>query len=124
MKRFILGISLLALLLVGSLFVSRKVENLYYPVLEDLGKAMDLAISGAGDTARAAAMAAKEAWQKNWQFTAAFADHAPMEEVDTLFSALCAYLPDSEEFQACCQQLIQRTSAVIRSQCFSWWNLL
>lgn len=124
MKRFILGVGLLAVLFGGSLLVSRKVEALYRPVLEDLTKATELAISGAGDAAKAAAMAAREAWQKNWQFTAAFADHEPMEEVDELFSALSAYLPDSEDFKACCQQLIQRTGAVIRNQTFSWWNLL
>lgn len=124
MKRFILGILLLSLLLIAGLGISRGMEVRHRPVTEDLSRACELALSGASEAARRAALAAKETWEAHWPFTAAFADHEPLEEVDDLFSALEAYSPDSEDFLACCQQLIRRTQAVIRAQCVSWWNLL
>lgn len=124
MKRFILGLALLGVLFAGSLGVGREMEILHQPVIRNLTKASELALSGAAEAAQAAALAAKEVWQENWEFTAAFSDHAPMEEVDDLFAALPAYLPEAEEFAAGCLQLVQRTAAVIRDHTLSWWNLL
>ena len=124
MKRFVLGIALLAFLLSGSVAVSRRMEQLQDPVVRELKEALALAAEGAGDAAVAAVKLAKEEWQESWKFFAAFADHEPMEEVDDLFGAVTAYLPDSQEFAAGCQQLIQRTAAVVRAQAVSWWNLL
>ena len=124
MRRFALGIGLLAILLAGSLAVGKRVEQLNRPVIENLTEAISLAAAGAEEEALAAVRAAKEQWDRGWQFMAAFADHGPMEAVDELFGALSAYLPDSEEFTAYCQQLIQRTQAAIRNQSVSWWNLL
>ena len=124
MKRFILGIGVLAVLLVGSLAVGRRMERLHDPVVRELQEAVALAAEGAGDAAVAAVKLAKKQWEESWNFLAAFADHEPMEEVDDLFSAVTAYLPDSQEFAACCQQLIQRTAAVIQDQALTWWNLL
>lgn len=124
MKRFILGIALLAVLFGGALAVGRVMEIRHQPVIRDLNRAAELALSGASEAAQAAALAAREAWQENWKFTAAFSDHGPMDEVDDLFAALPAYLPEAEDFAANCLQLIQRTAAVIRDHTLSWWNLL
>lgn len=124
MKRFILGIGVLALLLAGSLTVGKRMEQLHDPVIRELKQAVALAAEGAEDAAVAAVKLAKEQWEESWTFFAAFADHEPMEDVDDLFSAVTAYLPDSQEFTACCQQLIQRTVAVIQDQALAWWNLL
>lgn len=124
MKRFVLGISLLVALLAGSLVVRKRMEQLHSPVVRELRQALSMAAEGAGDGAVAAVKLAKTQWDENWKFFAAFADHEPMDEVDSLFSAVGQYLPDSEEFKACCQQLIQRTAAVVRDQAVSWWNLL
>lgn len=124
MKRFVLGIALLAILLSGSVAVSRRMEQLQDPVARELKEALSLVAEGAGDAALAAVKLAREQWDRNWQFFAAFADHEPMEEVDDLFSSVTEYLPDSQEFAAGCQQLIQRTAAVVRAQAINWWNLL
>ena len=124
MKRFVVGVILLAILLSGSVVVSRRMEQLQNPVVQELKDALSLAAEGAGDAAVAAVKLAREEWENGWKFFAAFADHEPMEEVDDLFSAVTEYLPDSQEFAACCQQLIQRTAAVVRDQAISWWNLL
>ena len=124
MRRFILGIGLLAVLFGGSLGISREMKILHQPVIQDLTRAADLALSGATEAAQAAAAAAKKTWQENWEFTAAFSDHTPMQEVDDSFAVLPAYLPEAKEFAANCLQLVQRTAAVIRDHTLSWWNLL
>ena len=79
MKRFVLGIVLLAVLFGGSLGIGRGMEILHQPVIQNLTEAAELALSGATEAAQAAALAAKEAWQENWKFTAAFSDHGPMD---------------------------------------------
>lgn len=124
MKRFVLGVTLLAALLMGSLAVGRGVEQAGLPVVGELKQALSLAGAGAGEAALRAVEQAKAQWDRGWQFVAAFADHEPLEEVDDLFAALSAYLPDSEEFKAYCGQIIQRAEAVIRDQSLNWWNLL
>ena len=124
MRRFWLGIGVRAVLVLGSLAVGRKVEQLHTPVVRNLEQPISFAEEGAGEAALQAVRAAKEHWNQGWQFVAAFADHEPMDEVDNLFSALRAYAPDSAEFVACCQQLLQRTESVLRNQTLSWWNLL
>lgn len=124
MRRFWLGIGVLVFLSLGSLAVGKWVEQLHAPVVRNLEQAISLAEEGAEEAALQAVRAAKEQWDRGWQFVAAFADHEPMDEVDNLFSALRAYAPDSEEFVAYCQQLLQRTGAVLRNQTLSWWNLL
>lgn len=124
MKRFVLGLGLLAVLLAGSAAVGKRMEQLHSPVVRELKQAITLAQEGAAEAAAAAVTFARAQWDNNWTFLAAFADHEPLDEVDDLFSAVGEHLPDSEEFKACCQQLIQRTTAVIRDQAFSWWNLL
>lgn len=124
MRRFALGIGVLTALLLGSLAVGKQVEQFHGPVVRNLEQAISLAGEGAGEAAVRAVRAAKEQWDRGWQFVAAFADHEPMDEVEDLFSALSAYAPDSEEFVAYCRQLLQRTGAVMRDQTLSWWNLL
>ena len=124
MKRFILGVALLAVLFGGALAVGQVMEIRHQPVIRELNRAAELALSGASEAARDAALAARDAWQESWKFTAAFSDHTPMGEVDDLFAALPAYLPEAEEFAAACLQLVQRTAAVIQDHALSWWNLL
>lgn len=124
MRRFVLGIGVLAVLLAGSLVVGKRVEQLHRPVVQNLEQAISLAKEGAEEAALQAVQTAEEQWHRGWQFVAAFVDHEPMDEVDDLFGALSAYTPDTEEFIAYCRQLLQRTGAVIRDQTISWWNLL
>lgn len=124
MRRFALGIGVLAILLVGSLAVGKRVDQLHGPVVRNLEQAIALAEEGAEAAALQAVQTAKEQWSRGWQFVAAFADHEPMDEVDDLFSALSAYKPDSAEFVAYCRQLLLRIGSVLRNQTLSWWNLL
>lgn len=124
MKRLILGTGLLLALFAGSLAVWWGMEAKHRPVAERLTLAAVLSASGDGTAARETAFQARTQWQENWHFTAAFADHTPMEEIDDLFRALDAYDPVSDEFAACCLQLSQRTQAMAEAHKLNWWSLL
>lgn len=126
MKRFTLGIILLAVMLAGCLCVSWGMEHLHRPVSQNLEQAAALAC--AGDLPEAALLAEKahQDWQQHWRFVAAFADHGPMEEIDALFAALKTYVSVGEEadFAALCSQLARLTEAMADAHVFNWWNLL
>ena len=124
MRRFGFGIGLLVALLIGSLAVWWGMERLHRPIVQDLTRAAVLAEEQNGLEAKEMAWKAEDQWRSNWHFTASFADHTPMEEIDALFAALETYKPDSEEFKACCQQLIKRTEAMAHAHVFNWWSLL
>ena len=52
MKRFILGVALLAVLFGGALAVGRVMEIRHQPVIRELNRAAELALSGASEAAR------------------------------------------------------------------------
>ncbi len=123
MRRFGLGISLLVALLLCSLATWWEMGQMHRPIVRELTQAAALAEEerpGAKETA----MAAKKKWQRNWHFAASFSDHTPMEEIDGLFAELEAYEPNSEEFKACCRQLILRTEAMAHAHALNWWDFL
>lgn len=124
MRRFILGASLLAVLLMGCLGVWWRMESVHRPVTDELIRAAELSRSGNGDAAVETVLHARELWEKHWRFTAAFADHGPMEQIDDLFYALDAYDPGTADYAACCLQLAQRTEAMAKDHALNWWNLL
>ena len=76
------------------------------------------------DTALLHQETAQRGWRKAWRLTAAFADHQPMEDVDSLFARLPAYGEDAVEFSACCRELARRVRAVYEAHSLTWWNLL
>lgn len=123
MRRFGFGIGLLVALLLGTLTIWWGMERLHSPIVQELTRAAALAEEGS-PAAKETAMKARDQWQRNWHFAASLADHTPMEEIDDLYAALEAYDPDSEDFKACCRQLIRRTEAMAEAQGFSWWSLL
>lgn len=124
MNRFGFGIGLLAALLICSLAAWWGMEQMHRPIVRQLTRAAVMAEAGEGETARETALQAREKWKRNWHFAASVADHTPMEEIDDLFAELEVYEPDSEEFMACCRQLIRRTEAMAQAQGLSWWSLL
>ncbi len=124
MRRFGFGIVLLVTLLLCALATWWGMERLHSPVLQELTRAAVLAEEGDSQAAKETALKARDQWQRKWHFTASFADHTPMEEIDDLFAELEVYEPDSEDFKACCRRLIQRTEAMAHAHALSWWNLL
>lgn len=124
MTRGILGILLLLVLLAGGLFVQWTMATLQEPITGELTQAAQAGARGDWDTARLHQETAQRGWRKAWRLTAAFADHQPMEDVDSLFARLPAYGEDPTEFSACCRELARRVRAVYEAHSLTWWNLL
>lgn len=126
MKRFWLGIGILAALLAVSIAVTAGMGKVHDDIAEDLESAR--AAAGADEWEKAAFLirTAAEDWQKWRRLTASVADHEPMEEVDSLFAALEAYgsAREGPEFMAVCGQLAVLVRAIGEAHALTWWNLL
>lgn len=109
MKRLWVGIILLLILLAGTLAVTVAMDRIYAPMVEALE---------AGDLE-----AAEERYGRWRDLTAAFADHGPMEEMDSLF-ARAEVCGDEQERKALCAELAQRARAMSNAHSPTWWNLL
>lgn len=126
MKRFRIGVILLAVLLVLSLGVQLFMVKTQQPIAAALAAAGENARAGHWDAAKQFADAAADRWQENWHLTAAFADHVHMEDIDSLMAQLPVYLNDRDEtgFTALCAELIQKVNAMSDAHQLNWWNLL
>ena len=126
MKRLWIGVVLLALFLVLGILLTFSFCRIHAPLAQTLEDASRHALSGDWERACASARDAKERWEKYRNFTAAVADHAPLEEMDALFSQLDIYMSLSwkGEFATLCSQLSQMAAAMEESQALTWWTLL
>ena len=82
---------LLALLPVLGFLLQSAMDNLHTPAANALEQASEAALAEDWYSADALLAKAQQLWEKNYDLTAAVADHAPMEEVDTLFAELAVY---------------------------------
>ena len=126
MKRGWIGLGLLGVLLTAGLLVTGFMGRVHREVSQELEEAARAA--GAGNWAEAAedTRDAYNDWQEHWHFSAAFADHEPMEEIDALFAQLEAYRKtrDAVAFAAVCRQLAKQVEAMGDAHQLNWWNLL
>ena len=126
MIRFYLGLALLAALLAGGLFLSNKAERIQAPVTAHLEAAAEAALSGDWAQAERHTAQARQKWEETRSVTASFSDHEPMEQVDSEFSRLEAFLRqrDPGEFTAACAGLSRLTKAIAEAQAVAWWSFL
>lgn len=126
MKRCWIGVVCLVLLLMGGLYVDRVMGRSHAPVSQDLDRAAECAMAEDWTGAEAFTDRARENWEKNWHFSAAFADHEPMENIDALFSRLTVFAAarEKEEFGALCRELSRQVKAMGDAHDLKWWNLL
>lgn len=126
MKRLWIGIAILAVLLAGSLSISFAMEKIHRPIARDLESAAQKALDEDWETALTLFHKANARWEKYHRFTAAFADHTPMDEMDTLLEELEIYAKQQENphFSATCAHLYFMATAIAESHSASWWNLL
>ncbi len=126
MKRFVIGILTLALLLGAGIAVSSLFSRIHQPAAETLAQASASAATGDWEQATRCFHAARQHWEDHRRFTAAFADHEPMEEIDGLFAqgTIYAQIRDDSRFPALCVQLSQLTQAMADSHRLAWWTLL
>lgn len=126
MKRLVIGLTLLAVLLCLCLAITLAMAHIHYPIADALAQAADFAENGAWSQALACADEAAARWQTYHCFTAAFADHTPMDEMDTLLEELRVYARERENphFSATCAHLQFIARAIAEAHRIDWWNLL
>ena len=126
MKRFWLGAAILLLLFLSGVLITLAFSRIHEPLQKTLAAAGEAALEGDQTKATFFANTARSRWETYRSFTAAVADHAPLEEIDAAFFALQTYIDLGwwGEFATLCAQLAQMAGAMAESQALVWWNLL
>lgn len=126
MKRLWLGIILLVLFCALGLFVAAAMDSAHAEIAQELESAAELALEENDTLARQQAESAKRKWEKCWGWTAAVADHAPMDEIDGLFAQLKSFESPEERahYAATCAQLAKLVNAMAEAHRLSLQNLL
>ena len=126
MRRPYLGIGiLLTLLILGSL-IWWGMEQIHSDIGQLLTQAQAAAEADQWQKAQSFSQQAQQLWQRHHHFTAAFADHTPMDELDGLFAELLIFSAkqESPHFESTCARLIQATRSMADSHGIQWWNIL
>ena len=117
MNRVVIGVALLAALLAASLFSAWQMGNIQQPIADWMEEASRQSLRGETDAAAETAARAEAAWHSSRVFTAALADHQPMEDIEGLFARLRAYeTEDKSEYAALCAEIARRIRAVAEAQ--------
>lgn len=126
MSRFYWGLGLLVLLLAGGLVLTQGTQRLQQPITKHLEEAAEAGLSEDWALAQQRTEQARQRWNTYRTVTASFCDHEPLEEVDSEFARLDAFLrrQDPGEFAAVCAGLSRLTEAIAESQAVTWWSLL
>ena len=126
MVRFWIGTVLLLGFLLLGFGVSAWAEAAQQPITRQLEEAAGYAAEGAMDKAAALARQAKDLWHRHREQLACVPDHAPMDEIDSLFAQLeiWAHREAPGQLAACCARIGQLIQALIEGQQLTWWNLL
>ena len=114
MKRSWIGGALLALLLAGSLLVSATMGRVHDPIAADLTAAGEEALTGNWPQAQTLFRQANSDWDRRERFRACFADHSPMEDIDSCFAQLEIYrrTGDATAFAALCADTARKITAM------------
>jgi len=126
MKRFWIGLVILMIILLLSTVMTVVMPRVHLPISQQLSDASQAAQTENWAQAETLAMEALSRWEAFRGFTAAMADHAPMEQIDSGFAQINAFLQrrDPNEFSAACATLARLVQAMADSQTFTWWNFL
>lgn len=125
-KRFYLGLGLLTFFLILGLIISIIIANTNAPISGQLEQASQEALSGNLEKGILLAAQAKTSWESAWHGIAMASDHAPMDEIDSLFAQMDIYAKagDPLHFGSYCARLSELVAAISDAQKLNWWNLL
>ena len=125
-RRFWYGIGILAIFLGLGLWAAWGMETMHRPVSAGLDQAVRAALEDRMPEAIGLLEQAETAWQQHRGLTAALADHAPMEEIDSLFSQTRIYgkSGNQTEFAAYCGRIARLVEALGEAHGLNWQNLL
>lgn len=126
MKRTVVGIVLLASLLAGGIASSLGMSRHNAKVASQLDAAAELAMAGDLPGAIRNAQEAWEIWEKGWKISAAFTDHAPLDQIDTGFARLQMYEKAGNQvaYAAVCVELSKQIESLGDAHGAQWWNIL
>lgn len=126
MKRFWLGLGILAALLILSFWVQHSSKDLHKPVVEALKNAQSCATAGDWEQAKKQIKQAKDHWHSAMDIRSAVCDHDYLEEINTGFAALKVWheAKDPSATAALCAELINRINALEEAQRLSLRNVL
>ena len=126
MKRLWIGVGFLAAMLVIGIWITLAFSRLHIPISDALNQASEAAVAGDWEKATALTKSARADWEKFRGFTAAVADHEPLEEMDAMFAQLTVLAQQQEtaDFAATSAQLARLAQAMADSQSISWWNVV
>ena len=126
MKRSYLGLGLLLALLLGSVLATKGMVCRTETVTKELTAAANNALVGNWEEAEESVESALDDWEESRPFTAAFADHTPLEDIEDDFAQLKIYLRtrEKEAFAATAAQLAKKVEAVGEAHTLSWQNIL
>ena len=121
-RRFWYGLGILAIFFGLGLWAAMGMEKMHVPVTEHLEQAAQTALSGDVTGGAAQAEQAEKVWQKCRSLTAAMADHAPMEEIDSLFAQVQLYAQAGSgvDFAAYCRRIARLVEAVAEAHGLNW----
>ena len=125
-KRFYFGLGLLAFFLALGLMISILIHHTSGPISKQLEQASQEALSGNMENGILLAQQAKNRWHAAWRGIAMVADHAPMDEIDSLFAQMEVYAQarDHLHFGSYCARLAELVEAISDAQRLNLWNLL
>lgn len=125
-RRFWYGLVILVVFLALGIWAAAGMENMHRPVTGQLEQAAKAALDGDLVDGAALAEKAENVWLRCRSMTAALADHAPMEEIDSLFAQAKSYARSGlgADFAACCSRIAKLVEAIGEAHGLTWQNLL
>ena len=126
MGRFLIGVGLLAAMLLLGVLVMFCMDRANMPISQLLEDAARTALAGDLEQGVFIARKAQKQWKHSWHTIASFSDHAPMDEIDSLFAQAAVYgqVGNTEDFASHCTRLAMLIEAVGEAHSLNWWNLL
>ncbi len=126
MRRIRAGCAILLLTLGMSVAAGVAMERVQEPVSAALTAAARAADGGDWENARRLVAQARTQWNAVRKPVAALADHASMEEMESLFAELAEYGAQEEQtdFSAACVHLARLSDAMRQNHALLWWNIL
>lgn len=125
MKRFWLGVGILAGMLVLGILVTHYAARVHEPIGKALLEAGEQALEGNWAEADAYFRQARSRWEDSRDLTAVVTDHTPMEQIDAMFRSLEVWRQQrqSARFSAGCAELSACVEAVADAQGVNWWSV-
>lgn len=125
MARFRIGAFLLAALLAVSLWGQQRMLSTHRHIAAVMRQAGEWVLVGRWELGESAAGEAMAAWQSARNFTAALADHQPLEDIESLMAQLPvrSTARDRFEYAAACADIARRIDAVAEAHVLSWSSL-